>query len=267
MKLRAMSVLGLFLAAAGTCEGTTEPPPDTCVTGQTLTIGTDIAGAVAQGDCELPNSEGTRGDSYGFTLASQSFVRLNIAGTTETKIRVRDTGKAGDAQEVVLMESGQASYQAFAALPAGSYVLDIASDDEAPGDYTIKSTALTPPEQPIGCITPPSQWRFAAIGTTVQGQITGNDCQASGTNKADNFTVRMPAGVARKITVTVPANASGFAVEIRKEGTPTLVANPGARNTAGDIVVQFTPNALAYYSIGIITIPGATPLTYTIKVE
>ena len=115
MKLRAMSVLGLFLAAAGTCEGTTEPPPDTCVTGQTLTIGTDIAGAVAQGDCELPNSEGTRGDSYAFTLASQSFVRLNIAGTTETKIRVRDTGKAGDAQEVVLMESGQASYQAFAA--------------------------------------------------------------------------------------------------------------------------------------------------------
>jgi hypothetical protein len=262
-----MSVLGLFLAAAGTCEGTTEPPPDTCVTGQSLTIGTDIAGAVAQGDCELPNSEGTRGDSYAFTLASQSFLRLNISGTTETKIRVRDTGKAGDAQEVVLMEVGQTSYQAFAALPAGSYTLDIASDDEAPGDYTIKSATLTPPEQPVGCMVEPNQSRFAAIGTAVQGQITGTDCQASGANKADNFYVRMPAGTPRKITVTVPANTAGFAVEIRKMGNPTLVANPGGRNTAGDIVVQFTPNQLTYYSIGIITIPGANPLVYTIKVE
>jgi hypothetical protein len=266
MKLRAMSVLGLFLAAAGTCEGTTEPPPDTCVEGMTLTIGTDVSGAVAQGDCELPNGEGTRGDSYAFTLANQSIVRVTISGSTETKIRIRDNAKAGDAQEVVLMEAGLTDYQAFAALPAGSYTLDIASDDEAAGNYTIKSAVLTPPEQPIGCVVEPNNWRFAAIGTTIQGQITGNDCQASGANRADNYLVRMPAGTGRKITITVPAS-QGFAVEIRKQGTPNTVTNPQSRNTAGDIVVQFTPNQLTYYSIGIITIPGSTPLTYTIKVE
>jgi hypothetical protein len=270
MKIRAMRVLGvlsgLLLVSAETC-GSTEPPPDTCVTGQTLTVGADITGAVAQGDCVLPNADGTRGDSYAFTLASQSFLRLNVSGSTETKIRIRDNGKSGDLQEVVLMEVGQAEYQAFTALPAGSYTLDIASDDEAPGTYAIKSAMLTPPEQPVGCIVEPSQMRFATIGTTIQGQITGTDCAASGTNKADNYYVRMPAGAPRKITVTVPANTSGYAVEIRKIGTPTLVTNPGTRNSAGDIVVQFTPNQLEYYSIGIITIPGANPLIYTIKVE
>lgn len=256
--------VGLFIATLGfTCDNTA-PPPDTCVTGLTLTIGTPTTGAVAGGDCALPDGEGRHGDSYAFSVETQTIVRFNISGTTETAIRIRDNGMTGE-QDVAIHDNGLSEYQTFVVLKPGSYTLDIAADeDDASGDYTIASTVLTAP-QPTGCIQPPNQWRFAAVGVTVSGEITGTDCAGSGAGRVDNFNVKMFSGGPRKITVTV--SAAGAAVEVRLMDSPSLVTTPMARGNAGDIVVQFSPSSTDYYNIAIISTPGASPTTYTIKFE
>jgi len=269
MRLRATSVLGLllgtFLVSAETCESTA-PPPDTCVEGLSLTIGTPQAGAVASGDCALPDGDGHHGDSYAFTLAEQSTVAFNVSGTTETVLRIRDNDKTGE-QDVVIRESDMSQYGTFAVLKAGSYTLDIAADeDDASGDYTIGSAIITPPN-PGGCLMPPAQFMFATVGITVNGVLTGADCLGSGTAHYDNYNVKFPAGGVRKITVTT-SSPTGGAVEVRMADNPaTLATNPGARNTAGDIVVQFSPTAAGYYIIGVLGSPGSGTITYTLKIE
>ncbi|HET9425679.1 MAG TPA: hypothetical protein VFO55_09935 [Gemmatimonadaceae bacterium] len=265
MRLRALSVLGLLLAtSAATCDGATEPPPDTCVEGMTMTIGTDVTGAVAGGDCDLPDGDGRVGDSYTFTLDAQSVIRFAVSGSTETGIRIRDNSRTGE-QDVVLQDDGQSTYQSFVVLKAGSYTLDISADEsDASGTYTVASTVLTPPLQPTGCIQPPSQWRYAMVGVTVSGVITNGDCPGAPTFFVDSYNVRAFSAQVRKITVTLSA---GGAVEIRMKDSPALVATPGARNTAGDIVVQFSPSTPGYYHIAIISAPGAGTVTYTIRIE
>jgi hypothetical protein len=268
MRTRAMSVLGvmmgMILVSADTCE-TTAPPPDTCVEGQTLTVGTDVKGAVAGGDCLLPNGEGRHGDSYTFSVAAQTVIRFHVTGTTATALRVRDNGRTGE-QDIALHDNGLTEFTTFVSLKPGSYTVDIAADeDDASGDYTISSSVLTPP-QPSGCVQPPNAWRFMILGMTLSGEITATDCVASGLAKADNYNVKMFAGGNRKITVTVSA---GAAVEVRMIDNPALVAGGpnGTRNTAGDIIIQFSPATTGYYNIGIIATPGSTAFTYTIKVE
>lgn len=260
MKLRAMSVLGLFLAAAGTCEGTTEPPPDTCVTGLTLTIGTDKTGAVAGGDCELPDGEGRRGDSYAFTIETQTTIRFNITGTTETGIRIRDNSLTGE-QDVAIHDNGLSEYQTFVVLKPGSYTLDISADEnDASGDYTIKSTILASP-QPSGCIQPPGQWRFAVIGVTVSGVLASGDCPGGVNNVFDGYVVKKYGGP-RTITVTVSGPA---AVEIRNRDTNALMLS-GFKNAAGDIVLNFAA-VPDYYLISVLTQGPGVTINYTLKIE
>jgi hypothetical protein len=264
MRIRALSVLGLFLAAAGTCEGTTEPPPDTCVEGMTLTIATPRTGAVAGGDCVLPNADGRHGDSYTFSVETQSIFAFNVTGTTETGVRIRDNSKTGEQQEVAFHDNGLLQYGSFVTLMPGSYTLDIAADEDgASGDYSIGSSIATAP-QPSNCVQPPEHWRFAMIGTTTGGAITSGDCAGASTFFVDAYNVMMLAGSARKITVTMSA---GGAVEVRLMDSPTLVTLPVSRNTAGDNIVNFTPPTTGYYNIAIIAAPGTGTITYTIKIE
>jgi hypothetical protein len=259
MRLRAMSVLGLFLAAAGTCEGTTEPPPDTCVEGQTMTIGTDVTGAVAGGDCALDDHHA---DSYSFTLTEQSTIRFGVTGQTETVLRIRDNSLTGE-QDVAIHDNGLSQYQTFVVLKPGSYTLDIAADEDGgSGNYTISSAVLAA-LQPAGCVQPPNQWRFAAVGVTVSGVITSADCAGAPTFFFDGHIVKFRSPGARKITATVSA---GGAVEVRTFEGNTLATQPVSRNTAGDIVVQFSP-ATGYYAISILVAPGSGSVTYTLKIE
>jgi hypothetical protein len=266
MRLRAMSVLGLFLVtSAGVCDGLTEPPPDTCEEGvtKTLTIGSPTTGAVAGGDCQLPDGDGRRGDSYTFTVTTTSIFSYNVQGQTETGIRIREGNT-----EIAVHDNGLENYNGYVALKPGTYTLDIAADEEgASGDYSIGSGLPVAPN-PQGCAQqPPEHMRFAQLGVTVSGEIKSTDCAGSASNKVDNFNVRMTAGAARKITVTVPATANGVAVEIRRIDSPTLVTTPQARNTAGDIVVNFTPGVTDYFNIAIITTPGTATIAYTVKFE
>ena len=265
MRLRALSVLGLFLAAAGTCEGTTEPPPDTCEVGLTLTIATPRTGAVAGGDCVLPNAEGRRGDSYTFSVETQSIFAFNVTGTTETGVRIRDNSKTGEEQEVAVHDNGLAQYGSFVTLKPGSYTLDIAADDDASGDYTIGSSIATPP-QPSNCIQPPDHWRFAMIGTTTEGAITGGDCVGAQTQyKVDSYLVKAFAGGGiRKVTLTTSAATT---IEIRLLDNPALVTSPVVANAAGTVTAQFTPNVTGYYTIALIGTPGTGAITYSIKIE
>jgi hypothetical protein len=260
-----MSVLGLFLVtSAGVCDGLTEPPPDTCEEGvtKTLTIGSPTTGAVAGGDCELPNGDGRRGDSYNFTVATMSTFSYNIQGQTETGIRIREGNT-----EIALHDNGLTNYNGFVVLKPGTYTIDISADEnDASGDYSIGSGFPTAP-QPQGCIAPPEHMRFAQIGSTINGEITSGDCAGSGTAKVDAFNVMMTGGVVRKVTITVPATATGVAVEIRRIDSPTLVTTPQARNTVGDIVVNFTPSVTDYFNIAIITSPGTGAVAYTVKFE
>lgn len=263
MRVRAFGVLALVVVATGaTCD---EPvAPDTCVEGRTMTIGTDVTGAVAGGDCDLPDGDGRVGDSYAFSVQTQSVIRFDVTGGTETGIRIRDNSKTGE-QDVALHDNGLSSYQSFVVLKPGSYTLDISADEnDASGNYTIKTSLLAPPQEPAGCIQPPNQWRFAAVGVTISGLITTNDCAGSGAGRVDNYNVKMIQGGFRRVTVTVSA---GAAVEIRLMDSPAFVTTPMARNTAGDILVSFTPTSSDYYNIAIISTPGANPTSYTIKFE
>jgi hypothetical protein len=260
-----MSVLGLFLVTtASTCEGVTDPPPDTCVTGRTMTIGTDVTGAVAGGDCALPDGDGRVGDSYEFTLASQSIVRFNVNGATETGIRIRDNSLTSDEKDVALHDNGLSQYQTFAVLKAGTYTLDISADEnDAAGDYTIVSAVLTPPEQPTGCLQPPGQWRFANVGVTVSGVLKNGDCPGGVNNVYDAYVIKQNGPGPRKITVTV---SGGAAVEIHNWDTNALVGTPAAKNTAGDIIVNIPP-AIGYYAVSILTQGPGVTINYTIKIE
>jgi hypothetical protein len=259
-RVRALAGIAAIIAVvtSATCEETTAP--DTCVQGRTMTIGVDVTETVAGGDCAL---DGRHVDSYQFTLASQATIRFNINAQTGTDIRVRDNGKSGD-QEIVLHDNDQTQYATFATLPAGSYTLDVAaSEDGDDGTYTIASTALESPA-PIGCLTPPGQIRFAAIGVQAGGTITGGDCPGAPTFFHDDYNVRFAAGGVRKITVSASA---GFAIEVRVKDASPLVTQPVSRNTAGESVVQFSPTATAYYSIAVIAAPGSGAITYTIRIE
>jgi hypothetical protein len=265
MRLRALSVLGLFLAAAATCEGTTEPPPDTCVTGLTLTVGTPTTGAVAGGDCLLPDADGRHGDSYTFTVETESIFAFNVSGSTETGVRIRDNSKTGAQAEVALHENGLSEYGSFVTLKPGSYTLDIAADeDDASGDYSIGTSFATAP-QPTGCILPPAHWRFAMVGTTTGGAITSGDCAGGQPQyKVDAYNVMMFSGGVRKVTLTTSAATT---IEIRMLDNPALVTSPVVANAAGTVTAQFTPGASGYYTIALIGTPGTGAITYSIKIE
>jgi hypothetical protein len=260
MHRRAMSVLGCALLLGAGCP--TEPPPDTCEEGvtKTLTIGSPTTGEVAEGDCELPNADGRHGDSYNFTVDATSIFNYNVQGSTETGIRIRQ----GDV-EIAEHENGVLNFNGYVALKPGTYTLDIASDDGATGTYSIGSGFPTPPN-PQGCASQgPDHMRFAQVGVTFGGEIKSTDCTGGQPQyKVDNFNVRMIAGTARKITVTVSAAAT---VELRRIGNPALVTTPKFVNAAGNIVVDFTPGATDYFNIAIIATPGTGTITYTLKVE
>jgi hypothetical protein len=269
MRLRTTSVLGLvlgtFLVSAETCESTA-PPPDTCVTGRTLTIGSPTAGAVAGGDCLLPDAEGRHGDSYTFSLETQSILAFHVTGTTETGVRIRDNGKTGAQQEVALHENGLAEYGSFVTLKPGSYTLDIAAEeDDASGDYTIGTNIITAPN-PAGCVQPPAHWRFAMVGTTTEGVINSGDCTASQPQyKSDLYLVKaFSGGGVRKVTLTTSAATT---VEIRLLDSPNLVTSPVFTTAAGTVTAQFNPGTTGYYVVGLIGTPGTGTITYSIKFE
>ena len=253
LRLRAVAVLAMpVVLIAAECG--TEPPPDTCETGLTLSIGTPVTGAVAGGDCAL---DGRHVDSYAFSVAAQSIIRFNTNGQTGTDVRVRTAGN----KEIALHDNDQTQFATFVILTPGDYILDVAaSEDGEKGDYTIGSTLLTAP-QPIGCLQPPGQWMWAAIGVDVAAAITADDCAGAPGFRFDGYLVYMTGNQPRTITVT--GAQIGNNVEIRAKDQPALLKQQ-ARNTAGANVVSFTPPQTGYYQIGVI---WGVNGTYSFKVQ
>lgn len=254
MRYRAVAVLALpvFLVAA---ECATEPPPpDTCETGLTLSVGTPVTGAVAGGDCAL---DGRHADSYAFSLNAQTLIHFAVNGTTETDIRIR----SGD-NEVALYEDGEAQYNAFVILTPGDYVLDVAAhEDGENGDYTINTFLPSAANAPVGCLQQPGQRLWVRIGVDAGAAITANDCPGAPGFRADMYLVYMPGGQARTITIT--GVDIGNNVEIRRFGQTTMLKQQ-ARQTAGANVVTFTPPADDYYAIGVI---WGVNGTYAIRIQ
>lgn len=262
MTFRALSLLGLFLAASA-CDSTAPPPADGCVENRTLSIGATVSGIVSARDCAIPDEFNRHGDSYGFTLTTQSTISLTVSGDTEMILRIRDRGRATN-QEVAYM-SARRQYGAFAVLKAGSYSLDLAAyKPDASGNYTLTAANVAPP-LPAGCIAPPGQMVFATVGVTVQGELTSGDCQGSGTTRSDTYTAMFPGGTVRTITVTT-SSTSGGTVEVRFLDIPTSVVVSGTRSTPGDIVVQVSP-ITTYYTIAVMGSPGSGTITYTLRIE
>jgi hypothetical protein len=257
MKTRALVFAALAASLAATCDDITAP--DTCVQGRSLTIGTPVVDSATAGDCRLDDKHG---DSYAFTLASQTTVKFNMVGAEPTLLRVRDASKTGDAAELVLHQPIPATYNTFVVLPAGSYIVDVAAvEDEDVVNYTLGSSVVDDPG-PVGCVPTPNHI-YAAVGVTVSNAISTNDCfGANNAFYADAYLVKMNG--ARTLTIT---GAAGINVEIHDGETNALITHK-AQNTAGTNVMKFIPPKPGYYVIGLIGTPDLSAVgAYTLKIE
>jgi hypothetical protein len=257
MRLRAMSVLGLFvLAGAGPCDSTA---PDTCVQNRTYTIGTKVDEAMADGDCAL---DGNSTDLFKFSLSEQKTVKFVVTATGDANPKIAPNN-------VVVMRDGLGkTLTIFATLLAGNYTFGVSSGDgPEDGAYSVESSFVTAPA-PIGCVTvftgATTSHAWMMRGTQLSGVITADDCVNNG-YLGDTQFIYMEAGKFHKITV-VSSGTGGINVELNHDGS-ILAHQNTANNAPGTVTFNYQANVSMRVGINIIGIPAGAKPTYTVKFE
>src|ERR1051326_7964332 len=254
--LRVSLVCGLVLAMAGSCETTY---PDTCVAATALTLGSTTSGTMTVGDCKLAVD---RGDLYTLTLADQTTVRFAVSASESVKLlklRVR-TASTHDTTLTVAADAPNAtSFTSYVVLPAGTLTVDVTA--RSAGNYSITPTAAAQPS-PAGCFTSSTAGHVsAAVGITLDGDISNNDCFSAG-YYADSYDVYMIGGQLRTITVTA---SIGTSVELHDDAGVLLTSK--SLNTAGANVITFTPFSTGRYHVAVIGTPSLATGSYSLKIQ
>ena len=120
-----MSVLGLFLAAAGTCDSTTAP--DTCIQDRTYIVGSKADESMAAGDCDVG---GNPTDLYKFSVAQTTikFIVTSTGGANPT-FSITDDSKAAAENTVVMRDGLGKTVTVYVTLVAGNYTLGVSAGD------------------------------------------------------------------------------------------------------------------------------------------
>jgi uncharacterized protein (DUF2141 family) len=161
-------VLGLLsiLLMASTC-GVIPPPPESCKDQKTqaYTVGTQVDGELAVGDCGYPDNATTsqpRVDYYKFTLDKQTDVTFYL----QTDIFSPNVIVSNSQDMKVISTPFRTATEQ---LPAGDYEIAVVQRSEL-GKYILSTS--TPEKGFGGCLTLPK----TELGTSVSGELGITDC-------------------------------------------------------------------------------------------
>lgn len=249
--------IGVSLVVLATaCTGETPAGVDCDVAGiPTLTIGTTVNGAMEDSDCSV---EGDPGDVYRLSLSATTLFGATVASDKYgSQIFIqKNTGVISDNGDVVF-SSGKPA-RANALLPAGEYIVEIQSDGNVKGPYTLTTKAL----DGTGCPEASGYKTFTLTGFAIAGTIAAGDCvSAVGGIPNDGYFMRLTAGTS--YAVTVNSSLPNVHLEVSKDGT--VVAGAGIQSTTGKLTINYTPTASDYYRVALVSVTGA-PGPYTLTV-
>jgi hypothetical protein len=257
-------VLGLFLAAAGTCDGV--DAPDSCIQDRTYIVGSKADETMAAGDCDVG---GNPTDLFKLSVATKTTLKFIVTSTGDANptFSITDDGKAAP-ENIVVERNGRGKVvTVYAMLLPGNYTLGVsAGDGPEEGAYMIQSQVVSPP--PAGCVTvlttTTTTYLWAMRGVEAAGAITNDDCVGNGF-VFDAYFLYMVAGKNYKITI-VSSGTGGVNVELNNNGT-ILAHQNTANNGPGTLTFNYPATQSMAVGINIIGIPAGGRPTYTIKIE
>lgn len=192
---------------------------NTC-TETAYTVGSTANASWTAGDCVFAAS-GRRYDMYAMTLAQQTSFTAAVTGPAGRRVQVR---RAGTTDYVQVM-AGEAAMPAASnpltigyILPAGSYVIEVATPDATTlGAYTLATT--------VGAAASCSVLTFVWPTVTITGAVSTTDCASPvGTGREDRYIVLPNAGVRLAMSVATSVFAPGVYFRDARQGpaSPTL---------------------------------------------
>jgi hypothetical protein len=169
----------------------TVTPLNTC-TETAYTIGSTANGSWTAGDCVAASGSGRHYDMYAVTLAQQTAFTVQLTGPAGRRINVRRAGTQDYVQVMAsdaFMPPTSNPLQVGYVLPAGSYVMEVATPDAATlGAYSLATTT--------GLSSSCSVVNFVWPKVTINGSIGSTDCTSpDGVGREDRFIVLPNAGV------------------------------------------------------------------------
>jgi hypothetical protein len=195
-----------IVAAVGTVADTTTvavTAANTCVE-TPYALGATANATWTAGDCLAGSGSGRHFDQYALTLTQSAAFTVSVTGPAGRRINLRQAGTQNYVQLMAsdaFMPPASNPLTVGYVLPAGSYVMEIATPDAATlGAYTVaSSTGL-----PGGCSTIVYVWP----SVTVNGTIGNNDCTSpGGAGREDRYILLPDAGTRLSLGLT----PSGFA--------------------------------------------------------
>ena len=146
---------------------------------------------------------------------------------------------------------GGSPAKAVAVLPAGQYVVDIQSSNNAVGAYTLSSEVVAL----NACYHTNGTPVYIVPGTMLASEIRNTDCQVSGTSSwFETYTVRLRAGRSYTFTATTAINQFNL---LFGTGTAPL-AGSGVITTNGTATITYTPTSSGYYLVNFAPIGNRT---------
>lgn len=244
------------------CEGDSLSGTDikACTTATAYAIGTAVSGTVDANDCK--DVQGNIGDAYQFTAGSQTSFVVNFSGSGFKPSIVLYQGTIASASTsrmiVDIGTSDASSFQAF--LPAGSYYFVVTSENASGGSYNFSTTSGA---NMNGC----KGLSFVAIGITLTGTITGNDCVGLGASRTDIYEFILQSG--QTVNVSGTLNKGGaFALRSGGASTPDLVTRMINTVNGGTASFSYTAATAGLYRVHVFGEPAFTGnANYTVTIN
>jgi hypothetical protein len=225
-----------------------------------LALGVTVNGSLDTGNCI---SEGDPGDAYSFTLTGTTTARFTATSDKfqpEIGVGRLNATSATDAEVMqVFGQSGQPT-RGWVILPAGSYAVDLQSNNDAFGAYTLNTAT----GDPTGCVeTNGGMAVFAIPSGTINGSWDNTDCFLTG-GLNEGYAMRLIAGRAYTFTLRSSIQTLGIHLEVSKDGQ--IVAGNGTNSNTGVVTFSYTPTSTGYYRVGTAPIgAGRGPYTLTVS--
>ena len=232
-----------------------------CTTGTAYAIGTTVSGTVDQNDCK--DSQGNVGDVYQFTAGSQTSFVVNFSGSGFNPSIVLYQGTIANASSARAVadvgRSDASSFQAF--LPAGAYYFVVTSENSSGGSYNFSTTAGANMD---GCKNALS---YVAIGITLSGTITGNDCTGLGASRFDAYEFYLQSG--QTVNVSGTLNKGGaFALRTGSATSADLVSRFINTTIGGTASFSYTAASAGLYRVHVASEPAmAGNATYVVGIN
>ena len=221
-----------------------------------LTVGVKVSDAIDTKHCISGDDPG---DLFTLTLTQQTVARFTATSTRfRPEITIARPSATPSIEDEVLFVAGSPA-QAVAILPAGQYVVDIQSSDNAVGAYELTSEVVGL----NACYDTNGVFTFMTTGQTLNSEITTADCAPAEAPAAryELYGVYLRAGRAYTFTATTAINSFNFSLAKDR----TNVAG-GVITTNGNATFTYTPTSSGYYVVGFAPLGTRTgPFTLSVS--